>query len=296
GAVAASGAGLRAGDVVEAQGARAVLDRPRKVAWLLEANGTPAQVARAHVKAAGDSLVVGLDDGAIEAQVVPVAQGEAFAVDVASGSSLVRVAVHGTHLRVARDGSRVTVDLTEGVVAIGNPPAAGTTVGTTITAPSHVEFDAADLRTLKVDHAPSAVRAAIALVPAEAPAAADPAAVQAAAPSLPPGRSHGREAPRPSAAPPAGTHAAARSPAAAREAIAQAVRSCAASHGSSGSVRVTVKSSLELKVGASGKVEAARFDPPLAPEIQACAAAAIYALEVDDAANGGLHVPIEFSY
>ena len=61
-----------------------------------------------------------LDDGAFEAQVTPVPSGEAFAVDVATPTSIVRIAVHGTHLRVARAGTRVTVDLTEGVVSIGS--------------------------------------------------------------------------------------------------------------------------------------------------------------------------------
>src|SRR5439155_1470159 len=133
---ASAGHALRTGDVLEADGARAVLERPRKVAWLLEGgNSSPAASGRARVKSAGESLVLALDDGAIEAQVTPVPSGEAFAVDIASGTSLVRVAVHGTHLRVSRSGSRVVVDLTEGVVSIGVPPRTGSTYGTLVTAP-----------------------------------------------------------------------------------------------------------------------------------------------------------------
>src|SRR5207237_528524 len=123
------------------------------------------RLGRARVKSAGESLVLGLEEGAIEAQVTPVPTGEAFAVDIAAGSSLVRVAVHGTHLRVARNGSHVVVDLTEGVVSIGAPPRTGSTYGTLVTAPSHVEFDAADLdHTLRIEHAPAAVRAPVSLV------------------------------------------------------------------------------------------------------------------------------------
>ena len=50
---------------------------------------------RARVKTANESLVLSLEEGAIEAQVTPVPNGEAFAVDVddPSHKPLVRVAV-----------------------------------------------------------------------------------------------------------------------------------------------------------------------------------------------------------
>lgn len=307
---------LRAGDVVEAEGARAVLERPRKVTWLLESNvatpgtgegSTGARVARVRVKSAGESLILGLDDGAIEAQVMPVPSGEAFAVDVAAGTSLVRVAVHGTHLRVSRVGSRVVIDLTEGVVSIGVPPRTGSTYGTLVTAPSHVEFDATDLeRTLRIDHAPDAVRAPVALGPHDP---SDAVGARAATPS--------RETPAPAAVPPSTTVA---RPAAdpshvdrpsggarpgpyptkpalpPHEAIAAAVQSCAAARSRPENVRVTVSSSLKLKIAASGGVETAQFDPPLLPEIQACAAAAIYKAKLDDSAGATVTIPIDFSY
>ena len=173
GIVASAGHELRAGDVVEVDNTRAVLERPRKVQWLLERNAPDARgtVGRVRVNSAGESLVLALDDGAIEAQVTPVPSGEAFAVDIATEKALVRVAVHGTHLRVSRTGSRVTVDLTEGVVSIGAPPRTGSTYGTLVTAPSHVEFDAANLATtLRVDHSPASVRTAVAFAPQDASA------------------------------------------------------------------------------------------------------------------------------
>jgi hypothetical protein len=146
---------------------RATFERTRKVAWLAENTGDETS-AHVRVKSAGEPLVLGLESGAVEAQVVPVPVGEAFAVDVTSSTgSLVRVAVHGTHLRVARvaGGNRITVDLTEGVVSIGVPPRTGVTYGTLVTAPAHVELDASDLSTIRVDHNLNAVRAAIALNP-----------------------------------------------------------------------------------------------------------------------------------
>ena len=125
-----SGTLLHEGDVVEARGAQATVDRPGKLTLVLERG------ARATVTHVQGALVLALEEGAVEAQVVPVPNGEAFAVDV--GAS--RVAVHGTHLRVARAGGHVVVDLNEGVVSLGEAPRMGSTLGTLITAPAHAEF------------------------------------------------------------------------------------------------------------------------------------------------------------
>jgi hypothetical protein len=314
GRAAALGHVLRAGDVVEADGARALLDRPRKVAWLIEGNeegrdgAGASRVARARVKSAGESLILGLEAGAIEAQVTPVPSGEAFAVDIAAGASLVRVAVHGTHLRVSRVGSRVVVDLTEGVVSIGVPPRTGSTYGTLVTAPSHVEFDAADLdHTLRVEHALASVRAPVPLAPlapheppvsarGPAPTVPAPGAVVPLAPAT---------VPRPGSMPraagdsshveaPSGDRSKPALPP--REAIAAAVRSCAAARRRPENVHVTVSSSLKLKIASGGEVETAQFDPPLLPEIQTCAAAAIYKAKLEDSAGANVTIPIDFSY
>jgi hypothetical protein len=316
---ASAGHVLRSGEVLEVDGARALLERSRKVTWLLErgVNGAPDAppegVARARVKSAGESLVLGLEDGAIEAQVTPVPSGEAFAVDVAAGKSVVRVAVHGTHLRVARAGTRVVVDLTEGVVSIGAPPRSGSTYGTLVTAPSHIEFDAANLAgTLTVDHSPAAVRAPLSLVSHEAPVAARndvPTAAPhlgAAALAAPASPAALATVPRPASVPPPRAvdpakpelaAKAAPSPPAlpAREAIAAAVRECAAARSRPDNVRVSVTSSLRLKVAKGGEVETAQFDPPLLPEIQACAATAIYKAKLE-AGGGNVTIPIDFAY
>ncbi len=302
GLVATAGHVLRAGDVVEVDGARAILERPRKVMWLLE-RGPSDSGGRARVKSAAESLVVGLEDGAIEAQVTPVASGEAFAVDVATDKTLVRVAVHGTHLRVARSGSRVVIDLTEGVVSIGFPPRSGSTYGTLVTAPSHVEFDAANLEgTLRIDHSPEAVRAAVPfvshdapvtarndvpVVPAHGPAAAPATVPRPTAPVRAPDPSHPETIAKPDPTRPA------LSP---RDAIALAVRDCAAARHRPDNVRVTVTSSLKLRIAAGGDIETAQFDPPLLPEIQSCATAAIYKAKIEGSAGGTVTIPIDFTY
>lgn len=310
GQAASAGHVLRAGDRLEVDGARAVLERPRKVTWLLEAgHAEGASSARARVKSAGESLVLGLEDGAIEAQVTPVPSGEAFAVDIATGSSLVRVAVHGTHLRVSRSGSRVVVDLTEGVVSIGTPPRSGSTYGTLVTAPSHVEFDAADLEhTLHIEHAAAAIRAPITLVSQDGLAAANaaaraeaprtarqdmPAAVAVATVPRPVATQRPASDPSPEEQTGKGDTKATPPP---REAIAAAVRACAAQRSRPENVRVTVSSSLRLKIARGGDVETAQFDPPLLPEIQTCAANAIYKAKLEDSAGGTVTIPIDFSY
>jgi len=315
GVLASAGHVLRAGDVLEVDGARAVLERPRKVMWLLERGATaaPEAAARARVKSAGESLVLGLEDGAIEAQVTPVPSGEAFAVDVATEKTLVRVAVHGTHLRVSRTGSRVVVDLTEGVVSIGVPPRTGSTYGTLVTAPAHVEFDAANLDgTLKVDHAPASIRAAVPLVFHEAqitarndlpvaPVRGPTALVAPATVPRPSGveridRPDRARAPDPSRPEPVVTPPPGKAPLPPREALAAAVRDCAAARQRPANVRVTVTTSLKLKIAAGGDVETAQFDPPLLPEIQACAAATIYKMKIEESAGGSVTIPIDFTY
>lgn len=312
GVVASAGHVLRTGDVIEVDGARAVLERSRKVMWLLERGATaaPEAGARARVKSAGESLVLGLEDGAIEAQVTPVPSGEAFAVDVATEKTLVRVAVHGTHLRVSRKGTQVVVDLTEGVVSIGVPPRTGSTYGTLVTAPSHVEFDAANLEgTLKIEHSPASVRPAVPLVSHDAPVTArndvpaaparGPAALVAPA-TVPRPASTDRpdrvRAPDPSPTEPVAKPNPGKAALPPREALALAVRDCALARHRPDNVRVTVTSSLKLKIAAGGEVETAQFDPPLLPEIQTCASAAIYKAKVEESAGGTVTIPIDFTY
>lgn len=289
GKVAAVGQAIAAGDALEAEGARAFLERPKKVSWLLEHEAAGA--ARARVKAAGETLVLDLADGAVEAQVTPVPSGEAFAVDVATETNLVRVAVHGTHLRVTRHGSRVVVDLTEGVVSIGTPPRTGSTYGTLVTAPAHVELDANDVaHTLRIDHTPSAVRPPVPLGPGRvasngktsepAPPATDPMpAPHAARPTSPPSNKITTSA----------------VPVPPRDAIVEAVKTCASTLVKGGNVTVTVNSTLKLTIGAAGEVTAARFDPPLAPEVQACAAAAIYKVKLVNEPDTNVSLPITYT-
>ncbi|MGH7282414.1 MAG: hypothetical protein ACRELY_12880 [Polyangiaceae bacterium] len=257
-----------------------------RVAWSLEDH---SQVAVRSLGGAGAPLVLDLQSGAVEAQVTPVAQGEAFAVDLrtpnGSAHEFVRIAVHGTHLRVARDasGSHATIDLSEGVVSIGFPPKSGSTYGTLVTAPAHVEIDiarlaaetAADVNAIIVDKSAASVRAPVELAAkntfslAQNEENAEPAQTEPSSDRTEP---HATPAPE-KAAPAVDPHA--------DETIRAAAQACAvvpenSSPESSNQVRISISSKLILQVGADGLVKMARFEPPLPPEAQECAGKTIY--------------------
>jgi ferric-dicitrate binding protein FerR (iron transport regulator) len=290
----AIGASVRHGDIVEARGAQASLSRPGKVTFVLEAG---AEVTVTHPRDARGPLVLALDRGAIEAQVVPVASGEAFAVDI--GGS--RVAVHGTHLRVARDGVNVAVDLSEGVVTVGEAPRVGSVLGSLVTAPAHVDFSSDASGTLRVTHDPASVRAprlgsASTVAPASEVVARPTAETRTArsAPTVA-GESHVAQNTAPRAAVPAAADSVAEAVAPAatvpvgavsaeavvptadpETAIANAVRACMAARPLPDTMKIVVSTTLLVELADDGSVRAAQFTPPVAPDVNGCAAAAIY--------------------
>jgi hypothetical protein len=291
GAPAAVGRALQLGDSVETHGAQAVLERqrPGELTLALE-RGTRAEVT--HVRG---PLILALVDGAVEAQVVPVTSGEAFAVDVDRS----RIAVHGTHLRVERHGDAVVIDLAEGVVSVGAAPRTGSTTGALVTAPAHAEFSAAAAEeTLVVTHDAAAVRApGLAITVAHASAPVPPAAALAgpkpapaeprvAAPSAPqhPEPAHVAPPAQPPAAEPVGAPNAAAS-------LAGEVRRCMTERTHTDGVTVVVSTTLHLQVNDDGSVRAARFDPPVAPDVNACAATSIYKTRF--AHGGAVAIPVD---
>jgi hypothetical protein len=293
--VKADSASLRDGESLETRGGVAAFSAPGRVEWLLE-NGTEVTAVRAGTH--GGAIVLGLRQGAVEAQVTPVPGGEAFAVDVEG----VRVAVHGTHLRVARSergGSWVVVDLSEGVISVGAPPKAGSTIGVVVNAPAHVEFSAADLDgTLRVDRDPTHVRSPVdptmvaravelpehASEPApDVPVAASPRSASYLA-SQPGSASRGAIAAMatPETPPVQPT---------ALERFATAVRTCAEQKTHGGTATVTIRSTMTFEVKEDGFPKLTTFDPPLVPDLQACVANAAYGIQWSG--PGPLRIPIE---
>lgn len=279
------GAALHAGDVIEARGAQATIERVGKLTLVFE-RGSKATVT--HVDGA---LVLALEAGAVEAQVVPVPSGEAFAVDV--GHS--RVAVHGTHLRVARVGEHVVVDLSEGVISLGEAPRIGSTLGALLTAPAHAEFTTSDEEgTLTLSHDPAEVRAPVSLGASAQVRAGLPSVAVAASPKAEPGDVRpppAVTAPREghaSAAPPRSVAAVEANPEAS---IASAVRACLAERPRADNVTVVVSTTVHVGVGPDGTVTSARFDPPVAPDVNACASGAIYKARF--AHGGSVAIPVD---
>lgn len=286
GKAVATGAPLVVGDVIEVGRGAARFERPGKVRWMLTARD--AEPARARVKASGETLVVELVAGTLDAEVTPVPAGEAFAVDLTEGERVVRVAVHGTHFRVARlDAHHVSVDLVEGVVAIGAPPAEGPTRGTEMVAPAHAELDIASVgESLRLDASASRV--------ARLPALTGPLLVEpspgapAAPPRAPVSSAHATAPPKPPTRP---------SAASSTELAGIAVRDCAAQVAAKQGhhdVRVSVSSTLHLRLRPTGEVESAQFVPPLLPEVQSCAAGSIYKLRF--AETGTVTIPIAYDF
>ena len=275
---------LHNGQRLEARGGDAVFAAPGRVDWVLE-RGT--EVSMVQAGAQGGPIILALQVGAIEAQVVPVVTGEAFAIDVDG----VRVAVHGTHFRVAREernGKNVVVDLSEGVISVGAP---ADTLAQRYNAPAHVEFSVSDLvGTLHVDHDPGRVRAAV--DPVALAALAQSVAPESAPESAPssPVTSQGSGGNAPvvssrtlSATPP--------KPPTPNELIVAAVRRCAGEtlHGGAGTI--TISSMLTVDVTSDGKARLATFHPPLMPELQSCIGKVVY--ETSWSEPGAHDIPIE---
>jgi hypothetical protein len=275
GHAATPGTVLRTNDLVEARGGQVVVTRPGKVTFLIE-RGSSAVLTRLR-----GSLVLTLQHGAVEAQVVPVASSEAMAVDV--GTS--RIAVHGTRFRVARTGERVVIDLNEGVVSVGQTPRIGSTLGSLVTAPAHAEFATTDqLGTLRVSHEPGDVRPPTPLdaspAPRSVPVVASPAvsataridAGEVAAPAM----TAVLRTTEPHQSAPSGWAGPSVADPNAQAGVATAVRACLAERLHTDSVTVVVSTTLYLQLHDDGSVESARFDPPVAPDVNACAAESIY--------------------
>jgi hypothetical protein len=183
------------------------------------------------------------------------------------------------------------VDLNEGVVSVGAAPRVGSTLGALVTAPAHAEFSASDPQgTLRVTHEHSAVRAGAILGPTAqrkatstvpAPSAlADVAEVASAPVAFP--RAEPRSGANISPAPAGDPNA--------QGVIATAVHACMAERLHADDVTVVVSTTLYLQVGDDGSVRAARFDPPVAPDVNACAAKSIYKTRFTH--GGALTIPV----
>ena len=287
GSPAIAGQAAQAGDRIEVGTGRAVFDQTGHVTWSLESQSR-VRVTRTASWPDEGGLVLALEQGATEAQVVPVPSGEAFAVDVSdSAGHVARVAVHGTHLRVARAGDHVVVDLTEGVVTVGRAPRAGSTYGTLVTAPAHVEFDVSDVESVSVDHSTGAVRPAAVLAFADKSQLGSQPITYTTLPAL-----DLVPEPRPTVVVPVQRPANTPDPEPAEpdavQKVEAAVRACFAQGASqlpagSPEVHISVSTDLSLPVGSDGVVHTWKFSPPLSKSEQQCVAKTVWATRFPEA-------------
>jgi hypothetical protein len=311
---------LEVGQVIEAAGAPITFARGGLCAWTLE----PGSVAR--VRSMGDASsgvghTMALERGTIRAEVTPrdPSEGlvEAFAVEVGG----TRVAVHGTAFSVTIDGGHVVVDVEHGAVAVGPVGHVGATTGHLLVGPTRASFSLDGGRSARLlPREPARDRDPVASAKvAEELQAIDVAAqggpIQVGAPGESPGSvpaapvavahpvqpahpvNHEPPGPSPSARPQAEPEAPAAPaqppPLTVATVRARLDRCFRSTHevGSS-SVEMSVSSTLRLQLNPDGTVRSARFDPPLKPELVACAGTAIAGRFAEG--GGNLDIPVSF--
>lgn len=274
---------LRVGDVIDTGGESVTFSLPGSVRWTL----APASraVVRAVAGGAGTGHVLALERGAIGAEVVPrpASEGlvEAFAVEVGQ----TRIAVHGTAFRVMKLDDDVLVEVEHGAVAVGPVGNPGSTTGHLLIGPARARFSLDGGRTAALLPAIVAAAPAVgAVVPAEThPVRIDEPSARVS-PVRPGGLPDVRSPSSPTAlavveapAPVASSVAAPSLPApefltaaAVRASLVRCFEQVRDPGGAS--LTTSVSSSFRMRLRGDGTIAAARFDPPLKPELQACAA------------------------
>ena len=246
------GDALAVGSRVAASDREVSVDHAGRATWTLSPNSSAILADK------GERIDVQLERGSVLSQVVPNPKPETFVVEAARA----RIAVHGTVFRVSLAGGRVLVEVREGTVAVGPQ---GGEPAFLLKAPAHGDF-AADGRSGTTDGRPRG----------------DDATERRAGP-LKPGavRAPSLTAPSSSAATPAASAEPPNEPSIndievgiAR--VVDATSACFRDHTQSAEgVEITVRTALSLKITDAGAVSDVDFQPPLSPEVGACAAASL---------------------
>ncbi|MBK7585679.1 MAG: FecR domain-containing protein [Myxococcales bacterium] len=241
-----SGAELSVGDEVIAGAHALIVDHPGRARWTLDPS------SHATVAGVGDVITLRLTSGALNARVVKSDKPETFVIEVDEA----RVAVHGTEFRVVRAAEGISVDVTEGVVAVGGR---GLAAGFFLRAGDTGQFSS-DGRSGHVK------QAAVAEAPAtEPPSKPSVSAMRPALPVAPSATELGK----------------------ALDQIASAAASCFASGAAQGEVRVQLRTDVAISLGADGKLQTVRFDPPLSPTATECVLRQTAKVRVPESSKGG---------
>ncbi|MGE5783055.1 MAG: FecR family protein [Myxococcales bacterium] len=123
------GNAIELGEVLEADTQSLTIRHAGIATWRLSAPG------RVRILERGARITVSLEQGRIEAEVVPQSQPEVFAVEI----ERTRVAVHGTVFSVERRDDKAAIAVSEGSVRLGTSDQRGSTQGQILSAPARTE-------------------------------------------------------------------------------------------------------------------------------------------------------------
>jgi FecR protein len=246
----ANGAALTLGTRLQAGERELAVAHGGRVTWTLAPNSAAVLMEKEQ------RVVVRLERGSVLSEVTPSSKAESFVVEAAG----TRVAVHGTVFRVELDEEgRVIVQVREGTVAVGP---LGSVPAFFLKAPAHGDF-APDGRSGSIDGRPLG----------------DSEERRAEPLRLGPARSAGRAAP----SAPSSTFAVPSAPLPIEPSIrdievgvaniVDVTSQCFSQNTQSDEgVQITVRTAASLTITGSGAVSDVDFQPPLAPEVEACAA------------------------
>lgn len=264
------GESLVLGQTIEAESRDLTISHRGIVTWRLSA------ASKARIVEQGERITVALEQGRIDAEVVPQSQPEVFAVEIEH----VRVAVHGTVFAVERHGDAAEVVVSEGHVRLGTSDQRGSTQGEVLQAPRRknldVRTDPATAPAPSASVSPSKVRARHAAKLDPAAAKLDPAAASAASSSQEPMVADNLP----------------EAPSSADierlwDLINREVSLCFSEQpGGDPNVRVSFSTRISVLVAPDGSVTVSNFEPPLAEPVHQCIAQQIATLRTAPTRSG----------
>jgi hypothetical protein len=133
--VLVNGAALHTGAIVSADNSPVSVVHAGKARWVLAPHST------VRVVSSEPCLTLGLDQGRIDADVVPNKGSETFAIETRTH----RVAVHGTRFSVTLEPSSILVQVTSGVVAVSERASERSAERTWLSAPRTARFPYAEI-------------------------------------------------------------------------------------------------------------------------------------------------------
>lgn len=281
---------------------------PGLAAWNLEPR------SRVVVERLGSSVQLSLEAGKVRIEVTPGSDYDAFVVRVDDTT----VSVHGTVFSVERLADRASVHVEQGAVSVGSQGKRGSVASWLMVAPSAGVFSLDGARVAAfsepssvpaagppVDRAAQAPEVFVPAPSAQLAAREMPAGPHAQPPAVPPAKQPGQPAASAATEPEAAAASEALperlTPAIARatlDRLAVGISDCHRRlHPSrpGDRVQVTVNTNLAVTVAAEGNVTLGRFDPPLAPDVQACAASVLLSARFPQARGASqLQLPLHF--